>query len=228
MRIDDGETVVSMGQYRKDERFAGIAEVEAYWQALRGSRMVPLRSEIDPRGIEQTLDYAFIVERVTAGVARFRLAGGQLNELMGMDVRGMPLTALFATESRETMIAAIQGVFDGPEALECSLESPGGAGRPALSAQMILLPLESDLGDISRAIGVVSSRGEMGRAPRRFTLGGTLHRRPLGYGNVPLPIDGPRPVENAFGDMPITPPTQPRPKAPSGTKPFLRLVKSED
>ena len=85
----------NMNDLHKVGRFEGIAALEAYWQALRGNRMVPLRADVDPRGIESALDFAFIVERVSRH-ARFRLAGSQISELMGMDVRGMPLTSLFS------------------------------------------------------------------------------------------------------------------------------------
>ncbi|MGR3492030.1 MAG: PAS domain-containing protein [Shimia sp.] len=165
----------------KHKRFEGLAELEAYWHALRGNRLVPTRSEIDPRGIENTLDFAFIVERAAPGVARFRLAGSQLNELLGMDVRGMPITSFFASDVRHTMSEVIEAVFAGPEILEAQFTSPAGAGRSELPAQLLLLPLESDLGDISRAIGCFATRGEMGRAPRRFTLDGAPQRRALGF-----------------------------------------------
>ena len=96
--FDSGE-VVSLNNYRQASFYNPIAEVEAYWEALRGSRLMPTRAEIDPRGIEQALEYAFIVERIAPGIARLRIAGSHLNELMGMEVRGMPLTAFIASYS---------------------------------------------------------------------------------------------------------------------------------
>ena len=54
---------------------------------------MPRRAEIDPRGIENALEYAFILERIAPGMARIRLAGIHLSDLMGMEVRGMPLTS---------------------------------------------------------------------------------------------------------------------------------------
>ena len=75
-------------------RFAMLAEVRGYWEGLRKGSDLPRRDEIDPRGIVGALENTFLLERVAPGVARFRLAGMQLHDLMGMDVRGMPLTAL--------------------------------------------------------------------------------------------------------------------------------------
>lgn len=170
-------SITPLAPHRARLRFAGLAEMESYWQALRGGREVPNRSDIDPRGIEQTLDFAFIVERVAPGVARFRLAGNYLSDLMGMDVRGMPMTTFFTAATRSTMCDAIEAVFAGPEILEVPLVSEKSIGKPRLEAQLLMLPLKSDLGDISRAIGCLSVQGKSGRAPRRFDLNGAVKRR---------------------------------------------------
>ncbi|MEM6727601.1 MAG: PAS domain-containing protein [Pseudomonadota bacterium] len=221
---------VTVVDFKKTQRFEGIAALEAYWQAVRGDRIVPLRADIDPRGIEGALDFAFIVERVTAGVIRFRLAGSQLNELMGMDVRGMPITAFFGTGSRAELLDAVEGVFDGPTVIEFALESAAGAGRPELPGQMILLPLKSDLGDISRAIGCFPTRGAMGRAPRRFELASSIARRPLDDGITTDPITR-RPLralkapEPGFAEPPA--PFE-RPTRPKSERPYLKLVRDDD
>ncbi|MEM8591993.1 MAG: PAS domain-containing protein [Pseudomonadota bacterium] len=218
---------VTMVDFTRAQRFDGIATLEAYWQSVRGNRLVPLRSDIDPRGIEGALDYSFIVERVTAGVVRFRLAGSQLNEMMGMDVRGMPITALFGTKSRADVLEAIEGVFSGPEVIEMPLESPGAAGKPTLPGQMILLPLKSDLGDISRAIGCLPTRGPVGRSPRRFELSGGLKRRPLNDGAEKVVVTR-RPQKNVlpegFGEPQPTFRSQ---RHQSAERPYLKLVRED-
>ena len=66
-------------------------------------RAVPMRSDVDPRGIERSLEHAFILERIAPQMARFRLAGMHLTDLMGMEVRGMPTTALFAPAARAAL-----------------------------------------------------------------------------------------------------------------------------
>ena len=63
-------------------------QMEAYWRALPRSQIVPRRSDIDPRGVENLLRHAIILERVAPGVARFRIAGQHLSDLTGMEVRG--------------------------------------------------------------------------------------------------------------------------------------------
>ncbi|MGH1329478.1 MAG: PAS domain-containing protein [Paracoccaceae bacterium] len=158
--------------------YPAVAQVEAYWEGLRNGRAVPARSEIDPRGMNDALEYAFILERIAAGVARFRLAGMHLSDLMGMEVRGMPLTAMFTPESRVKISAAMEEVFEGPEIIQVSLRGERGMGRGALDAQLLLCPLKSDLGDVNRVLGCLQSRGDIGRQPRRFEVL-EITRRPI-------------------------------------------------
>ncbi|MEL6912866.1 MAG: PAS domain-containing protein [Pseudomonadota bacterium] len=218
-------------EFNGSRRFDGIAALEAYWMSVRGNRTVPLRADIDPRGIESALEFSFIAERVTAGVVRFRLAGSQLNELMGMDVRGMPITSLFGPGSRGELVEAIEGVFEGPEVLEVALESPAGPGREALGAQMIVMPLKSDLGDISRAIGCFPTRGAIGRAPRRFEIAGRLERRPLSSEAAPLirrrPAPRPQPIAGFAEEAPDFDAKDAAPRN-SAERPYLKLVRDDD
>lgn len=170
-RSDGHDRVVSLGDSRPPSGPHSVLDgVWRYWSSLKRERLVPLRSEIDPRGIEGALDCAFILERIAPGIARFRLAGSHLVEMMGSEVRGMPLSVLFTPESRRPLADAIEGVFAGPETLRLTLSGGRGLARPPFSAQMIVLPLKSDLGDTNRALGCLSVTGSFGRPPRRLTI----------------------------------------------------------
>ncbi|MGJ5619188.1 PAS domain-containing protein [Sulfitobacter sp. MF3-043] len=227
----NAQNVVSMSDYQSDSGFAIIAQIEAYWEALRGGNLLPKRSEVDPRGIEAALEYAFILERIAPGIARMRIAGSHLNELMGMEVRGMPLTAMFAPNARRQIADGLEDVFQTPATASLRLTSPGGVRRVTLDARMVLLPLKSDLGDVSRALGCLVSRGDIGTAPRRFDLI-EQEVRPLVPGQTVARVD-----------LPVGPVVRPAPhdqmpgfrapKAPFKGKegkvppPYLRLVKSD-
>lgn len=167
---DDGESVISMSGFMNAMRFSAVNEVEAYWEAIRGGRLVPRRSDIDPRGIERALEYAFILERIAPGIARLRIAGSHLSELMGMEVRGMPLSAFVSASSRSDMGEILEQVFDSPAKAIIHLHSERGIGKPALDAKLLVLPMKSDLGDISRALGCIATSGDIGRSPRRFEI----------------------------------------------------------
>jgi hypothetical protein len=163
-------TVVPFSGTRKDVRFPAISEVRAYWEALRNGRTIPLRSEIDPRGIERALEYAFVLERVAPKVARFRLAGMHLSDVMGMEVRGMPFTTYFSASNRDAAAEALEQVFAGPTIAEMKLTAESSLGKPPMEARLLIMPLLSDLGDVNRALGCFVADGAIGRAPRRFDL----------------------------------------------------------
>lgn len=147
-----------------------MGEMRGYWEGLRQGRAIPARADVEPRGIRRALDYAFILERIAPGAARFRLAGRHLIDLMGMEVRGMPLCSFLNSNSRGRLSDVLETVFRGPQIAEIDLEAPASYGRPALAGQMLLLPLRSDLGDITRALGCLITEGKVGQAPRRFDL----------------------------------------------------------
>lgn len=180
MRQDggDGSRVVSFSNFMTASKFNAVQEVEAYWEAIRAGRLVPRRADIDPRGIERALEFAFVLERVAPGIARLRIAGSHLSDLMGMEVRGMPVSSFVTPQSRNRMGDALEQVFDSPAKVTVDLESEGGLGKPTITGRMILLPMKSDLGDISRALGCFATTGEIGRTPRRFEVTDT-HVRPL-------------------------------------------------
>ncbi|MFD1796010.1 PAS domain-containing protein [Paracoccus aurantiacus] len=147
-----------------------VATMRSYWQSLRNGRAVPDRADVEPKGIRTALDYAFILERIAPGAARFRLAGRHLVDLMGMEVRGMPVCSLFNPSSRGRLSDVLETVFKGPQIADLSLRSDAAYGRPALEGRMLFLPLKSDLGDVTRALGCLATSGNIGRGPRRFDL----------------------------------------------------------
>ncbi len=138
----DGETgkLIHFQRGARPMSFPAIAAIDAYWEALRGPRAMPRRDELDPTRLDAALPHAFLLERIAPGVARFRLAGMHLNELMGMEVRGMPLTAFIAPGSRRQVSDTLEEVFETPATCTLSLHSEKAPGMPALEARMILMP----------------------------------------------------------------------------------------
>ena len=154
------ENVVSMNSFRNGGSLSPLRQAEAYWTALRRGDDVPNRAQIDPRGLENILSQTFILERIAPGIARFRLAGSMLNEMAGMEVRGMPITAFFTAEARKQLSSAMEHMFDTPAIIELELQIEGPRMRKPREARMLLLPLRSDLGDISRVLGVLVAFGD--------------------------------------------------------------------
>lgn len=219
--------VIAMSSHRPAPRFPHVAQVEAYWDALRGARLLPDRSEVDPRGIERALEYAFILEQVAPGVARLRIAGGHLSDLLGMEVRGMPLSAFFMPEARIDLAAILEQVCTTPSIATLSLQAETGIGKPALDARLLLLPMTDAFDRITRILGCLDSQGGVGRAPRRFTIAGK-QLRPLVAreaarqwpGSAPQPAD--KPTELGLAEAPARfSPASPR------RADYLRLVRTD-
>ena len=224
--------VVTMTQRMTDKSFTPLAQVEAYWEALRGTRLMPNRSEIDPRGIETALEYSFIVERIAPGIARLRIAGSHLSDLMGMEVRGMPLTAFIMPASRRQLSDTLEEVFETPATCTMALRSDKATGNPALDARLLLMPMKSDLGDVSRLLGALVSVGDMGRSPRRFNITQTELRPILSSDPALLPkkrkIENPAPRAETKQSGFAEPAPTFRTETPRKDAPYLRLVKSDD
>jgi hypothetical protein len=206
---------------------ADFALLEGYWEALRAGGGVPARVAVEPRAIARILDRTVLLERIAPGVARVRLGGLTLVDLMGMDLRGMPFTALVAPESRAATAEAVEQVFAGPVAAELAFEGERGIGRPALSVRLLLLPLTGQTGAVDRAIGVFVLSGEIGRTPRRFVLATARHRAIPGVTRsfaLPAPVAGG--MAEAAADwtpapLPVRqkPPAAPTPAAPAQAAP---------
>ncbi len=164
------DKVVSIGRFRNKVSVSPMRQAEAYWQALRQGDDVPNRSQVDPRGLENILSQTFIVERIAPGIARFRLAGQKVNEMAGMEVRGMPLSAFFTPDARKQLGAAMEHMFETPAIVELSLLTESTRSHGPREAHILLLPLRSDLGDISRALGVFVSEGNPNGLSQRFSI----------------------------------------------------------
>lgn len=208
--------IVAMDRFDSGRSLSPIQQAEAYWTALLSGDGVPMRSQIDPRGLENILPNTFILERIAPGLARFRLAGSHLNTLAGMEVRGMPLTAFFEPSARTQVTEILEQVFAGPAIAELELASTGGFGRTDLQARMILLPLKSDLGDVSRVLGVMVSDGAIGATPRRFDVS---HHKLCAVSEIQAPQQPVQPVVEGFAEE------QQEFKRPGS---HLRLVVSRD
>lgn len=204
------ETIFGAGSRNTAPRFPQLAELRAYWEGLRVGGAIPARAALDPRGIAGALEQAFVLERVAPGQARFRIAGMHLTDLMGMDVRGMPILTMIAPEARAAFATALEQVFAGPSMVEMTLEAERGIGKPALEGRLMILPLLGEDGTVDRAVGVLVTHGLLGRAPRRFSIAQRIV--------TPVAQKAPEPV---FAEAPVT--YTPPPRAPAGRS-HLRLV----
>lgn len=142
--------------------FDGLAQVRAYWEGLRRGDALPERGALDPRGLSGMLDRVFLAERIGRGLVQLRIAGSGLADFSGLDMRGLPLSCLFAPESRPLLAQGVETVFAAPATVEIDLGSDR-AGGGATVARLLLLPL-SDATGPRLMLGAISFAG--GRATR--------------------------------------------------------------
>ena len=219
-----GSNIVSIGAKRAEAHFPSIARVDAYWEAIRNGRLMPSRSDVDPRGISDVLEFAFILEKVAPGVARLRLAGMHLTDIMGMEVRGMPVTAMFLPEARRELQGVLETLLDSPATARLALEAERGLTRPTLQAQMVLLPLKDEHGRPTRVLGALQTHGTIGRGPRRFRITGKQVDPILGD----APSRFSMPAARAHTHTEASEEAKPFDGADNAGAPLLRLVHNAD
>jgi hypothetical protein len=221
--IKDLNNIYALGKKAQGLRARDIEAFRRYWDAMRKDGDIPRRSDIDPRGIEPLLAQAFVAERIAPGLARLRIAGNHLTDLMGMEVRGMPLSSFLLPAYRDKFSSLLVDVFDTPAMVDLGLSGEARAGQATLAGRMVLMPLRSDLGDTSRALGCLVTDGPLGRAPRRFAITGSTIS-PIRKANpVPPTLGFSEPQAPGFSRSQNL---ETRPPSPS-ERPYLRLVKSE-
>ena len=163
--------VLSMMDRLNQNQYPACALVQAYWQSLKPKNGLPKRSDIDPRGIEDALNYAFILESIGTGIARIRIAGMHLNELFGMEVRGMPISSLIAPHSRDTFSRVLVSLLNSPSIMTLSLTAEGTFIEAAESRErMLLLPMVDEKGQTSRILGCLETKGVKKAPPQRFEI----------------------------------------------------------
>lgn len=169
--------------------FDGLAQVRAYWEALRADGL-PDRLALDPRGLGGVLDRVFLAERIGKGLAQVRIAGSGLADFAGLDPRGLPLSCLFASESRAVLAEALEHVFAAPALCEIDLGADRGT-QGIVIARLLLLPLKPS-GDRRQLLGVVGfAPGGVARC--KFQVLARREER-LVLPPAPLPVAEPAPA----------------------------------
>ena len=184
-------------------------EVLSYWENLRDGRLVPKRSEIDPRELRNSLNYTFILEATAPDNIRFRLAGSKLCDCMGMEMHGMPAYAMIALGGRNAFNDALQTCLTRPQILSFRMKP---------NASMVLLPMADEDSNVSRILGCVTVDPNHPDFPKRFSVLSVTQTRIIAAKSVlPKPVS-----ELAEDQQPFRAQTK---RAASGKPPFLRIVK---
>jgi hypothetical protein len=186
-----------MRKYVRFERLMDHPNTQAlhsYWNDLRDGRDAPYRSEIDPRRIRGALETMFILETTQEGGLRFRLAGTKLCEMSGQELRGRPAEALmiFGHERELTLMARRTLGEPGVGVMRVRAEHQRAPEGESWAGEILLLPMRSELGEMTRILGAVNLADvpRITRAPMT-----DLRLRCLGARMLPIDIDPERAAE---------------------------------
>jgi hypothetical protein len=179
-----------------------LTSLERYWRSLRHARHIPVRNDLNPSKIDHALPYAFILQRVAPGTARFRVAGQRVHDMIKMDARGMPFSTLFHPECRDDIASLIETAFGEPAIMGLPLVSAGAFMRPKLHGAMLLLPMQDDAGETNRLLGAFVTPDVAQTRPRRFEIntGEKLRHESLGLRLAATPLHHPAPAQSKRPD----------------------------
>ena len=161
--------VIPLWRQRDPKGCPVVARLGQIWESLRRDSALPDREALTPAALSDILPNAFLIDRVRPGLVRFRVAGQHLSQVMGMDVRGMPLRAFMEITDRKRLMENVESVFETCARLDIGLVSDA-QGRATLTGRMVLLPVTGPEGKPDRALGVLVTEGLIGLTPRRFRI----------------------------------------------------------
>jgi hypothetical protein len=125
-----------------------------YWNAKRGERPCPARSDIEPSDIARHLPHVLIAEADGAASWRFRLAGTAICTLAGQELKGLPVGGLWLEDGRRNLGSILRAVAEGAPAV-LTVDGLSHGGR-VLKAEALFMPLSGPEGAQDRMLGTIS------------------------------------------------------------------------
>jgi hypothetical protein len=132
-----------------------VQELYRYWNARRGLRAAPERSDIEPGAIRRALADTFILAHDAACGHSFRIAGTRLCAAVGRELRGTDFVNLWDQESRRTindLVAAVTRESIGAVAGARGCSADGDV----LDFELVLLPLHHQSATDARVLGALA------------------------------------------------------------------------
>jgi hypothetical protein len=120
-----------------------LREIYGYWDAKRGGRMMPRRSDIDPSEIPKLLPRILIVQALGDGRFRYRLAGTAIVEAFGVEITGTLVGDIAHGEYRAQLLTIYETAFAARRPL-LAYSRYYGVQRIPRSAVRLLMPLSPD------------------------------------------------------------------------------------
>lgn len=132
-----------------------VRELYRYWNAQRGLRAAPERSDIEPGAIRRALADTFILAHDAAHGHSFRIAGTRLCAAVGRELRGSAFINLWDQGSSRTikdLVAAVTRESIGAVAGARGCSADGDV----LDFELVLLPLRHQTATDARVLGALA------------------------------------------------------------------------
>jgi hypothetical protein len=132
-----------------------IRELFDYWNARRGRRLAPERTEIEPGAIRRVLADTFILSLEPGAGHPFRIAGTRVCALFNRELKGEAFLDLWSIESRRAIRDLLMIVADESVGVAASA-SAVNAGEAVLRLELVLLPLSHNGRTDARFLGALA------------------------------------------------------------------------
>lgn len=185
-----------------------------YWSRLRRGRPVPDQSEIDPRALKRMLPSLLILDASEVTRPLYRLAGTQLCERHGAELRGTNFLAGWEVRSRRALSEFMCQSLQTHQPL-CLSSLGTGPRAGVVEMEILLAPLSFGGSAATRFIGMVQILGDSAAFADKQVAFQRLMAAQMVQEDEPLVVG-----ENAFAAAPrrhVQGPAHPR-------APYLRLV----
>jgi hypothetical protein len=128
----------------------------AYWDHIRNGRIAPRRFEIEPAKIAGILRETFIAECTGLLGFRFRLAGTQICQHFGRELRGVDFLSLWSLADRDAIASLVRNILNDGAVGHGTFLAHTETDREA-SFEFTLMPLVHTGSEINRLLGSITA-----------------------------------------------------------------------
>ncbi|WP_293862624.1 PAS domain-containing protein [uncultured Alsobacter sp.] len=140
-------------------RHATTCALFAYWDQIRGDRLAPERSEIEPGAIRTALADTFMLDVEADGSHPFRLAGTRVCALFGRELKDTPFSLLWRSPANAVGAegaALVRVVCDEARPAVAGVVGQTEDGEQ-IELELLLLPLRHRGRTHARVLGCLSA-----------------------------------------------------------------------
>ena len=131
-----------------------------YWSRLRRGRAVPDQCDVDPRAIKRMLSFVFILDAADVERPVYRLAGTQLCQNFGTELKGLSFLAHWEDESRNALVPLLRQSLKSRQPI-CLASIAATAECGMIEVETTLAPISFGGVRPTRFLGLVQILGDV-------------------------------------------------------------------